>query len=97
MYWQKWYDLVEVQEIVNNITDPTIIELFTKEPPTEKTFAVLYEKYGEYSLFRKTVNQTMQWKCAQDDETFQETLWGIYNQFDQRIKEMDGYDEEMLK
>jgi len=56
LYWQKWYDLVEVQEIVNNITDPTIIELFTKEPPTDKTFSVLYEKYGEYSLFRKTVN-----------------------------------------
>jgi len=39
----------------------------------------------------------MQWDCVKHDETFLETLWGIYNKFDQRIKEMDGYDEEMLK
>lgn len=74
MYWQKWYDISEVQKVVDNMSNHTLVELFTREPPTTKTFAVLYDKYGEYSLFRKTVNQTLQWKCAQDDVVFQATL-----------------------
>ena len=51
MYWQRYYDIEEVEEIVNNMTNSTIVEMFTLEPANEKTFAVLYEKYGEYSLF----------------------------------------------
>lgn len=93
MYWQRWYDIEEIQMIVNNMTNTTIKDMFTKEPANEKTFAVLYEKYGEYALFARTLNQTMQWKCAQENKNFMSNLTDLYDTFVSRLRQMNRYGE----
>lgn len=96
MVWRNWYDIAEVQNIVNLKGNVTIIGYMTASPPPTTIYEEMTKAYTQYQQIMRSVEQTLRWDCAQSNATYRSLLNDLHDQLNSRLTAMYYYQEAKL-
>lgn len=96
MTWDNWFELQEVQEVVNDLKDKSMQRRFTQDPPTTTIMNDITNEYLQYSSMLKQIDQTLNWECTKQIPEFKQYLYGIREKMIVKMLNIDKATEQMV-